>query len=171
MMRFFARRRFPVEIDELIAKEEGELLIDDGDPDPILFSDRLDSAEMVPLTPVLTPRRGGWHDPCPICGDEFTNDDRIRRVRYANGTRPYVHARHLERHEETPEQCRHGLAPGSCSWCNGTDTHVGASLSRAFPARRAGVCLLCGERFGVGTVIVKASTPNGVGWVHGSHRA
>lgn len=168
-MRIFTRR--PRRPEDVIAEEAADLLIDDGDPDPILFSDRLDSLEMVPLTPVESPRRGSWHAPCPICREAFKPDAKVRRVRYADGSRPYVHAEHLDQRDERDGECRHGIAEENCSWCNGSDPYVSFPRSRAFPARRPGRCVVCEEPFGAGEVIFKASSHKGVGWAHGWHRA
>ena len=147
------------------------------DPAPALADERADlliEAVSEYLTPaglageVTTARRGSWHAPCVICGAAFLPAEEIRRVAYADGTRPYVHAWHLEG-DRSDEECRHGLLPESCRWCNGSERAVSYPRSRSFRARRPGRCITCSEAFGAGELICKVSSPAGIGWAHAFH--
>ena len=147
------------EIMRAFRRETAELTLEEEPPE----------GDGITLGPVQHPRRGSWHAPCPVCREAFKETDEIRRVRYADGTRPFVHAEHLRPHAEEAGVCRHGMADGTCSWCNGTDPYVSFPLTRTFAAKRPGACVKCGERFGRGTLIVKGSTARGVGWCHAFH--
>ena len=63
------------------------------------------------LGPEQAPRRGSWHDPCPLCGKVFRSSDRILPVLLADGTRPYVHVACLRAGKPDSDACRHGITP------------------------------------------------------------
>ena len=153
------RRSLPIDPAPALAAERADLLIES-------VSEYLSTAGL--LGEVTTARRGSWHAPCVICGGVFKAAEEIRRVAYADGTRPYVHAWHLEG-ERAADECRHGLVPASCRWCNGSERAVSYPRSRSFRARRPGRCITCSEAFGAGEVICKVSSPSGIGWAHAFH--
>ena len=123
------------------------------------------------LGPESTPRRGSWHDPCPLCGKAFRGRDRILPVLLTDGSRPYVHVSCLQKDKPQVEVegCPHGISPPStCSYCSGK--HETLYLrSTVIRARAKGHCIVCPSPITPGNLIARVSCKAGVGWAHGWH--
>ena len=126
--------------------------------------------ELTTLSPPEHPRRG-WGMGCWLCHEPFAESEVIRHVLLPDGSRPFVHERHLAGRE--PDCCPHGTSPASdCQRCAQLHEHPPEVrlTSRTFRARRKGVCIVCRKPFTRGQLIAKGTTKAyGAGWTHAEH--
>lgn len=149
---------------ETIAElEEADLLLTEL-PDEEAERPALPEGLIDVLGTTTTPRRG-WGQGCGICGERFQDADRIRPVLAADGSRPYVHASHLEGSD--PSHCRHGEPAASCERCRAATGP--RMLSKTFRARRKGRCILCGQAVRPLELIARVASHAGIGFAHAEH--
>jgi hypothetical protein len=145
--------------------------VDDPDFEPVNVTEALPTGVVDTLGPASPPRRGSWHDPCPLCGKSFGRRDHILPVLLTDGSRPYVHVSCLRKDKPKVEVegCPHGLVPSSaCTYCSGKAMalYVRSTVIRA---RAKGHCLVCPSPIVPGNLIAKVSCKAGVGWAHAWH--
>lgn len=109
--------------------------------------------------------------PCPICSLRIEKASPVFNVILQIGLSATVHLSCVyEPPKSTEEGCRHEIYPASaCTLCSGKEVSS-VALSRAFPARKSGRCIVCSEGFAAGSYIAKFRVHGRFGWGHDLHR-